>query len=364
MPPIKVLYMLHDSRRSGVPAVIAGLVRSLDRTKVEPAVFFAYDGVYAHDMRHQGVKVWIFGRRYPFLWRLNRFLMNVHLLRLASESDIVHVNSVKLAFSAVIAKLLGAQVVFHLHEKVGRFGWLLVRAMAIADCTVFCAANCADHYVSVPAFRKLTILNAITIPADGPTRRQLPRAQIVMLGSINRKKGQDFLLKAFALLKRRDVDLYFYGTVGLSARGFFRSLKMFVREHALTDRVFFPGPTHEADRVYRQATLLVHSSLNECLSISVLEAMSYGVPVIANDIPGMGEIITNGVNGILVRPGDVNALAGTIDLLLDDPALRDKLGRAGYDLVRERFDMAMRADEFVGLYRDLTRKQDEVGQLI
>jgi glycosyltransferase involved in cell wall biosynthesis len=252
-------------------------------------------------------------------------------------------------------------VVFHLHEKVGRFGRLLVRAMATADCTVFCAANCADHYAPVPALRRRTILNAIVIPETGPARAAASRMKIVMLGSINRDKGQDLLLRAFALLDRHDAELHFYGTVGLSARGFVQGLKKFVRENALSDRVFFPGPTHDAAGVFREATLLVHSSLNECLSISVLEAMSYGVPVIANDIPGMGEIITNGVDGILVRTGDVNSLARTMALLLDDSSLREKLGRAGRNTVRKRFDMAVRAQEFVSLYQVLTRTYSEAG---
>lgn len=351
--PLRVLYMLHDSRRSGVPAVTAALIESLDRSAVEPTVFFAYDGVYARDLLQRGVEVKTFAGRYPLIWRLNRFLMNFHLLRLARRVDIVHVNSMKLAPSAVIAKLLGATVVFHLHEKIGRFGRLLVRAMALADCTVFCAANCAAHYAPVPALRKRTILNAIALPADDPARRLPPRAKIVMLGSINRNKGQDLLLQAFALLGRRDAELWIYGTVGLSAHRFVKGLKEFVRDNDLADRVFFPGPTHDAAGVFREATLLVHSSLNECLSISVLEAMSHGVPVIANDIAGMGEIITNGVDGMLVKSGDVSSLAATMALLLDDPALREKLGRAGRDAVRTRFDMASRAREFVSLYREL-----------
>ena len=358
MPPIKVLYMLHDSRRSGVPAVTAALIMSLDRSAVEPIVYFAYDGVYAHDLRQQGVEVKAFSGRYPFVWRLNRFLMNIHLLWLVRRVDIVHVNSVKLAFSAVVARLLGARVVFHLHEKVGRFGRLLLRAMAMADCTVFCAANCADHYLPVTSQRKRTILNAISIPETALVSHGVIRAKIVMLGSINRNKGQDLLLQAFALLDRHDAELWFYGTVGLSAHGFVKDLKKFVRDNALANRVFFPGPTHDAAAVFREATLLVHSSLNECLSISILEAMAHGVPVIANDIAGMGEIITSGVDGMLVEAGDVKALAAAIAILLDDRALREKLGRAGRETVVNRFDMVLRAQEFFYLYRELVRRSD------
>jgi hypothetical protein len=65
MPPIKVLYILHDSCRSGAPAVIATLIESLDRFLVEPTVFLAYDGVYARDFQQKGFEVKTFAGRVP-----------------------------------------------------------------------------------------------------------------------------------------------------------------------------------------------------------------------------------------------------------------------------------------------------------
>lgn len=352
--PLKVLYMIHDSRRSGVPAVMANLVRALDRTRVTPSVLFAYDGVYARELREEGINIRCWGKRLPFLWRLNRFLFNLNLLKLAKEVDIVHINSIKLVPSVLVAKWLGGRVILHLHEKAGRFSRILVKAMGVADCVVFCAENCAVHYANIPVVRKRTILNAVSIPEEFGITTAAARPKIVMLGSINKNKGQDLLLQAFSLLKSHDAELHFYGTVGLSAHKFVSSLKNIIKKNHLTDRVFFPGPTNEAEKVYRQATLLVHSSLNECMSISVLEAMSYGVPVIANDITGMSEIIHDGVNGFLVQPGDIKSLADRISQLLDNPGLRAKIGQAGRTTVLKKFNMAMRVEEFMELYKELT----------
>jgi glycosyltransferase involved in cell wall biosynthesis len=351
--PVNVLYLLHDSRRSGVPAVMASLIHSLDRSRIQPSALFAYDGVYADDLRVAGILVTVVGRRYPFVWRLNRFLLNLKLVKLLAAADIVHVNSVKLTASVLVAKLFGAKVVFHLHEKRGDCGWLLRKAFALADCVLFCAANCAVNYASLQTRQQRTILNAIRLPAVIMDRQSIDPMKIVMLGSINRNKGQDLLLEAFSRLARKDVTLHLYGTVGLSAHGFVARLKRFVVDHGLTERVFFPGPTADAPRVFREATILVHSSLNECLSISVLEAMSYGVPVIANRIAGMDEIITDGENGFLVTPGDVEQLVARIGQLLDDPDLRKRIGAAGRRNVEERFDMQQRAAEFASLYESL-----------
>jgi glycosyltransferase involved in cell wall biosynthesis len=177
-----------------------------------------------------------------------------------------------------------------------------------------------------------------------------------MFGSINKNKGQDLLLLAFARLSRQDVELTIYGTVGLSAHGYVRGLKTFIEENGLSGRVFFPGPTNDAEGVLRKATLLVHSSLNECLSISVLEAMAHGVPVIANDIPGMNEVICDGVNGFLVETGNIEMMAERIDLILGDPALRAQMGEAGQQTVREKFNMEQRVEEFMSLYEEICRR--------
>lgn len=352
--PIRVLFLLHDSRRSGVPAVIASLIRSLDRQRVEPSALFAYDGVYAAELRGAGVPVTVVGRRLPFIWRFNRILLNLHLPRLLVGVDIVHVNSIKLAPSVLIARLLGARVVFHLHEKAGKFGWLLKKAFALADCVLFCARNCAAHYAALPSRQQQTILNAIMLPDSAGDVRPVNRKKIVMLGSINRNKGQDLLVEAFSRLDRADTDLYLYGTVGLSAHAFVTRLRRLVAKRGLSERVFFPGPTADAQRVLREATLLVHSSLNECLSISVLEALSHGVPVIANRIAGMDEIITDGRDGFLVKPGDIEQLVTRMEQLLNDAELRQTMGDAGRATVRNRFDMANSASDFAELYESLS----------
>lgn len=354
--PLQALYLLHDTRRSGVPAVMSHLIRSLDRSRVEPTVLAAYDGIYARELRGCGVAVVTFGRRLPVLWRMNRFLFNIRLVRMARQADVIHVNSAVLAFSVLVAKRLGARVVFHLHEKPGRISGLLARAIGMADSVVFCARNCAAHYAALPATQKRVILNAIRLPADSSPSPVAAPLKIVMFGSINRNKGQGMLIRAFARLERQDAELVIHGTVGLSARGYVRELKTFVRDNGLSGRVLFPGPTNDADGVLRGAALLVHSSLNECLSISVLEAMAHGVPVIANDIPGMNEVISDGVEGFLVETGNIEMMAERIDLLLGTPALRAQMGEAGRRKVREKFNMAQRAGEFMDLYEELCRR--------
>jgi glycosyltransferase involved in cell wall biosynthesis len=351
--PLKVLYLLHDARRSGVPAVAVNFIRIAATFGVAPTVLFAYDGIYSQELRSSGVSVMTLGARTPLLWRAKRFLLNGFLLTRGRRFDVIHVHSRKLAWSVLVAHWLGLRVVFHLHELPRRIGWLLRRAMSAADEVVFCSATCAAHFARVPVRRRRTIVNAMQFTDQPPIRHEGVGRRVVMVASINRNKGQDLLLKAFARLRNRDAELWLYGTTGLSAHKYVHDLKHFAEEQGLSGRVFLPGPTADVFKVFAGAAVVVHTSWTESFGMALVEAMSCGVPVIAHDLEGMREVVADGVSGYLIEPGDLDALAERLDELLENPDLRNRLGAAGYALVRERFDMTTRAAEYLDLYREV-----------
>ncbi|HEY6871432.1 MAG TPA: glycosyltransferase family 4 protein [Geobacteraceae bacterium] len=351
--PLKVLYLLHDSRRSGVPAVAVNFIRLAATIGVEPTVLFAYDGVYARELRGAGIPVTTLGGRTPFWWRAKRFLMNGYLATWAKRFDVIHIHSIKLAWSVLVARWLGARVVFHIHELPRRIGWLLRGAISAADEVVFCSETCAAHFAGVPARRRRTIVNAVHFPEHPPVRHEGAGRKVVMAGSINKNKGQDLLLQAFARLRSEEAELWLYGTTGLSAHGYVRELKRYAKAHGVAERVYFPGPTPDVFRVFAEASVVVHTSWTESFGMALVEAQSCGVPVIAHDLEGMREVVVDGVTGYLIEPGNVAALSERLDQLLADPELRNRLGGAGYAMVRDRFSMAARAPEYLSLYREV-----------
>lgn len=354
--PIKVLYLLHDSRRSGVPAVAANFIRLAASVDVEPTVFFAYDGVYAQELSAEGICVLTLGGRSPFVWRIKRFLMNWILLTQGRRFDIVHAHSLKMTWSVLVAKWLGLKVVFHVHELPRRVGWAVRRAMICADEVVFCSDTCAEHFANIPARRRRTIVNALPLSVSTPARRGGVRPKVVMVASLNRNKGQDLLLQAFARLPDKNAELWLYGTTGLSAHSFVRGLKRFAKEHGIADRVFFPGPTAEVLEVFAGATLVVHTSWTESFGMALVEAQSCGVPVVAHALEGMREVVADGVTGYLVRPGDVDELAARIQELLGNAELRERMGAAGSRMVQERFTMQRRVAEYRNLYEEVCQR--------
>ena len=352
---IKVLYILHDSRRSGVPAVAASFVRYAVEAGVEPTVLFAYDGVYSEELSNAGIRVVTLGARTPLVWRCKRFLLNLFLLTRGKRFDAVHIHSVKLAWSVLVANTLNLKVVFHVHELPRRIGWLLRTALAKADTTVFCSETCAAHFASVPAKRKRTIVNAMAF-SDRPavSHNNMGTLRIVMAASLNKNKGQDLLLQAFARLQDRTAELWLYGTTGLSSHGYVRNLKQYAAAQGIADRVFFPGPTDDVMAVFAEAAVVVHTSWTESFGMALVEAQSCGVPVIAHDLEGLREVVEVGKSGYLISPGDVDALTERLNGLLASPKLRNSLGGKGYRLMRERLDISTRTDVYRHLYEEVS----------
>jgi glycosyltransferase involved in cell wall biosynthesis len=118
-----------------------------------------------------------------------------------------------------------------------------------------------------------------------------------------------------------------------------------IRQAGLHDRVVLRGRVSTADlrAAYAAADVLVLPSVldsrsdTEGLGVVLLEAMSYGVPVIASRIGGIPDIVGDGETGLLVPPGDPGALAAALERLAVDPGLRQRLGSAGREHVRAHF---------------------------
>jgi glycosyltransferase involved in cell wall biosynthesis len=274
------------------------------------------------------------------------------MLKLSKLSDIVHLNSVKLAFPAFCASVAGARTILHLHELPARFGILLKAAIKRVDCAAFCSQTCSDHFAHIAARSRKILVNAVPL-AEISTRSALtPVPKIVMLGSINHGKGQDLLLEAFAMVNG-SAELHFYGNVGLSARGYVAELKVRAAGHPYAGKVFFHPPTDDVAGVLAETALLVHTSRQESFGMVLVEAMAAGVPVIANDLGGMREVVADGETGYLVEPCNPGLLAKKIDCLLADPDLRERMGIAGRERVRQRFDIATRIEDYHQLYEEL-----------
>jgi glycosyltransferase involved in cell wall biosynthesis len=165
-------------------------------------------------------------------------------------------------------------------------------------------------------------------------------------------KGLVPLLEAVAKLRtERDIELTVIGRPTEGGR-----VDKALNRLGLTDIVrCVSGISDDAlARLYGEAEVAVVPSLYEGFSLPAIEAMSCGVAVVATTGGALPEVVgTSGETGLLVPPDDPGALAGAIALLLDDPALRARLGAAGRDRVINRFTWQVTAAGTAACYQAL-----------
>jgi phosphatidyl-myo-inositol alpha-mannosyltransferase len=154
------------------------------------------------------------------------------------------------------------------------------------------------------------------------------RPTLLFVGRLEHRKGLDQLVRAFTLLKAERSDLRLLVVGDGPERG--RCEQLLPTRLRADVRFLGRVAQDELPGCYAAADVYVSPALGgESFGIVLLEAMAAGTPVVASDIPGYRTVVTDGVDGRLVAPGDPRALAAAIGALLDAPALRRALAAEG-----------------------------------
>lgn len=194
--------------------------------------------------------------------------------------------------------------------------------------------------------RTVVIPNAVDVAAHP---RATPVEAVPLLVSVGRLKApKDFstLVRAVARLEPRSWRLIIVGD-GPERPALERQL----HAEGLDDAVEFVGERSDVSELLAGADAFVLSSRSEGMPLSVLEAMAAGLPVVATAVGGVPEVVVHDETGVLVAPGDAEALAAALARLIDDPELRRRLGSAGRSRAARHFDLPRFRQAHVELYR-------------
>ncbi len=242
------------------------------------------------------------------------------------------------------------------HLLRGYERWVLPRVFGRADELVAVSATSLAH----PTGRATVITPGVdvrqfrpAVPAERPA--ETGPVTVLYVGRMERSsswKGVPVLVQAFAEVLRRTPAARLVLVGGGDA----------VDDHleqagrlGLTGRVTWAGELGPADlaRAYRAARVLVLPSLTaaESFGMTLIEAMASGCPVVGSDVGGIPTVIRDGIDGLLVPPGDPVALAEACSRLIADPGLATRMGQQGRRAAETRFGWPSRIDAHAGLVR-------------
>jgi glycosyltransferase involved in cell wall biosynthesis len=172
-------------------------------------------------------------------------------------------------------------------------------------------------------------------------------------------KGLKYLLEAAALVKSKYPDVQFevYGEGELH-----QELITMASQLGLRSEEIFLGQFSTREELYHimaKTDVFVLPSLLEGQPVVIVEAMAYGCPIVATAVGGVPELIQDGINGLLCQPANARDLAQKIQMLVEDPALRTRLGvaaRASYE--QGPFQIKSATERFISIYTEALKRQD------
>jgi len=384
--PVRILFVHHNSDMYGSSRCLLHLLANLDRNRVTPLVALAEDGSLREAIGKLDIEVFI----HPSLsvitrpvfesWRLLPFLLKIPLaawqlrtLIRRWQIQLVHTNIGVAVSSGLAAWLAGVPHVWHMREWFQEFGalWPVYSRyiLWLSDAVVCMSSAVAGQFPRSP--KVVVIHDGLDVAGFAISKRELredfrARYQLgnaFVVGCVGRiklvRKGQEVLIKAAALLRDRGRRAKFV-LVGAPSPGneeHLAVIKKLVSDLKLSGDVIFAGEMVDPRPAYAAMDVAVLTSAQpEPWGLVVLEAMCMRVPVIATNIGGPVEMITDGQTGFLVPPADPNALADRIELLMTDPELRTRLVEIGPEHVRENFPVQNTARQMETVFINILSK--------
>lgn len=176
-------------------------------------------------------------------------------------------------------------------------------------------------------------------------------------GRVRAQKGSDVFVAAMCRLLPRypDFSAVLVGAVTPEQAPFANELRKQIAAAGLESRIIITGELEiaEVQRWYQRLTIYAFTSRNEGFGLTLIEAMGVGAALVASRAGAAELVIDEGVTGVLVPPGDVDALVAALEPLMRDPAVAHAMGARARERVVEQFSLDAEADKIAAVYRTL-----------
>lgn len=310
--------------------------------------------------------------------RVPRCIYKIYSILKRGNFDIVHTHGYFADFAGIIsAKLIGIPVVSTCHGyidiiddlKLTMYNKLDRFMLKLSDRIITVSENIERQLCScgVRGEKIKLIQNSIKVPdidnRDIVSIRNTYRARIGVgkddfligfVGRVSEEKGLKDLIEAVDVLRDGtypNVKVYIVGTGRQE-----NELKELVDRKGMKENIVFLGFQEYVEGWILASDVSVLPSLTEGTPMSLLEAMSYAKPVVASNVGGIPKVINNGVNGLLVPPGDWRSLAVTLRNLINDSGLRKQIEISARETIIAKYDIRSWMEKINSVYLELCNK--------
>ena len=255
-----------------------------------------------------------------------------------------------------LANLFGKKTILHIHGGAFKEYYAtnkpwISKVLNSSDAIITLSESWKEYYESIthgPIIFKLE--NIIGNPHDA-VRESSDKCRFLFLGKVDKLKGIYDLLEVIYQHKASLVDKI---ELHIGGGGEVDKLKELISKYKLDNIVFYEGfvSGDKKESLLANCDAYILPSYAEGLPVSILEAMSYGKPILATPVGGIPEIVTD--NGILFQPGDLDAIYHALCLILNDTAKRQQMGRISKEMSGP-FLPANIENKLAAIYHQLTK---------
>ena len=260
-----------------------------------------------------------------------------------------------------LAKIMGAKTLVHIHgsqfevfmNKNGLFRTLCKFYFAKADGIVVMSKKWLEWLSDFTENKNIHVVYNPVSLIEARERNTADHLTILFMGKLGKRKGVYDILAC--LSRNKDFFREKHAKFILAGDGEVEKVRIQVEADDLADLVEVPGWvfSEQKQQYFSASDILILPSYNEQMPMSILEAMGYGYPIIASNINGIPDMVTNGENGFLFDPGDIEAMTQALKKLCTDANLRDQMGKKSRELVKNKFENTKIVNQIVSIYHSL-----------
>lgn len=280
-------------------------------------------------------KLMTFFKAYALFWKWMLFHKEIEIVHVHGASD---ASFWRKRIFINIAKMFGKKVVFHCHgaefQRFAKQNFRVVnKTLNKCDCIVALSCSWKRWFEETFHHKNVVVIkNVISLPHTNKMFHN--KFVLLFMGRLGTRKGiydlVDVLVKHKAEFNGKMQFLF-------GGDGEVEQIQTIIKENGLENIAQYQGWVNgeKKEKLLNLADAYIQPSYNEGLPISILEAMSYGLPTISTKVGGIPEIIADGVNGYLITPGDKDSIYASIKKLLDNPELAKQMGAKSQERVKE-----------------------------